>query len=332
MPYTPQVDDVSVSRTLGTFAVSYAQKIERDFVALQAARRVKVRKKLGKYFKWDRASENRLVMRQMGALEEVPTGTQAVTTADYECLKYGIGRDIDLDSEANQDPEIKLLERATNYCVRQAHFRLEQNFADTCMVSSAWSNSKTGHASTQSSTNFIFWDDDSSSFLDNIFDAKPVVKKASGGYEPNTLILGYEVYQTLKTHPQIKDATKYTSADSITREMIARQCEVDRVLVMGGVLNSAQKGQTENNAFIGGDDALLCYVNPNEPAISEDENTAMLTMVWIGNDGEFTDLEGFLPKEEQIPLKDGKRVSLKLFSTIEIIDAGCGFYFDDCLT
>lgn len=159
-----------------------------------------------------------------------------------------------------------------------------------------------------------------------------MVKKASGGYEPNTLILGYEVYQALKTHPQIKDATKYTSADSITREMIARQCEVDRVLVMGGVLNSAQKGQTENNAFIGGDDALLCYVNPNEPAISEDENTAMLTMVWIGNDGEFTDLEGFLPKEEQIPLKDGKRVSLKLFSTIEIIDAGCGFYFDDCLT
>ncbi|HEY9835415.1 MAG TPA: major capsid protein [Vampirovibrionales bacterium] len=80
------------------------------------------------------------------------------------------------------------------------------------------------------------------------------------GCDPNTLVLGREVFDKMVTNQAILEHYKHTNSDSITQQILARRFGVDQIIV-----GSSISKQTKNSekGFIWGNFALLCYVNRN---------------------------------------------------------------------
>ena len=121
------------------------------------------------------------------------------------------------------------------------------------------------------------WSDQSGSDpVDDIELGKETILKNTG-HMANTLVLGYQVFRQLKEHPDIVDRIKYTNAQNVTPELLARRFEVDRVLVASAIKNTANEGATAAYDFTHGKHALLCYVNPSPGLLAP---SAGYTFMW----------------------------------------------------
>ena len=84
------------------------------------------------------------------------------------------------------------------------------------------------------------------------------------GRYPNTLVLGPNGANALCEHASIKEQFKYTSADSITLEMLARALQLKRVVVGEKVFLPETAADTAAATDVWGDDAILAYVPDGE--------------------------------------------------------------------
>src|SRR5262249_31962674 len=118
------------------------------------------------------------------------------------------------------------------------------------------------------------WDDPSSTPIEDV-QAQQLAILQNTGFEANTFVLGFAVYQKLIRHPDIIDLIKYGAGPgnpAIANEAaLAKILSVDKVVVSKAVKNTAQKTPGTaafTGAMIAGKNALLCYVNPS-PGIME---------------------------------------------------------------
>lgn len=103
------------------------------------------------------------------------------------------------------------------------------------------------------------WTSDTSDPLGDIDAGKEAIRRLIGRY-PNTLTLGPSVFNALKRHPKIREQFKYTSAQSITTEMLAAYFDVRRVIVGKAVWLPETAAETSAASDVWGDDAILAYV------------------------------------------------------------------------
>lgn len=89
--------------------------------------------------------------------------------------------------------------------------------------------------------------------------AKEAIRRMTGRY-PNTLILGPNGANALTEHETIKEQFKYTSADSITLDMLARALQLKRVVVGEKVFLPETASDNTAATDVWGDDAILAYV------------------------------------------------------------------------
>src|SRR5258708_3713867 len=110
------------------------------------------------------------------------------------------------------------------------------------------------------------------------------------GFEANTLLISYPVYQSLRKHPLVIDRIKYTTradASKITPELLASAFDVERVIVSKAVYNSTAETTTVTGSvgtynFVASKDALLCHSAPS-PGIMIP--TAGYIFAWSGLTG-----------------------------------------------
>ena len=171
---------------------------------------------------------------------------------------FALHKDVDDQTRANADDPLSPDSDATRFVTQRLLLRREIQFVADYMVTGVWDTDKTG------TTNFTKWSDYAASDpIEDIELGKETILQNTG-YMPNRLVLGYKTFRRLKHHPDVVDRFKYTSPDSITEEMLARLFEVEQVVVMRAVKNTAAEGATAVMAFVTGvDDALLCYANPS---------------------------------------------------------------------
>lgn len=79
---------------------------------------------------------------------------------------------------------------------------------------------------------------------------------------PNTLIMGRQVWDKLIDHPAFLERVKYSQLGVMTADLMARIFEVDRILVGAAGKNTATEGQTDSMSYIWGKDAVLAYIAP----------------------------------------------------------------------
>lgn len=324
MPYQPGANEVYVSRTLANVAVASAQDLEKNFVATKVFPRIPVQQQDGKYFTFASGNWNRRFAKVRGPNSEVNTSGFPISTDTYSCKLYGVGSDIDQNTLANQDPAVQIKRRKTRWCTQQMYLEMEADWAAKYFATSIWTNGRTGHASTDDATNFIYWDSASGTPLKNVLNAKSVVIKASGGFEPNCMVVGADVYFALKTQAEILDRIKFTSDEVINQALMARYFEVDDLWVCKGVVNSAEEGQSDSQDYIQGRHAMLCYCNKN-PSIDDTSISAGYQFSWEGMEGQ---IQGMQIADIPIPLRRSERIELQAAWDFKVVSAACGYFFN----
>ncbi|AYD87353.1 major capsid protein [Microbacterium phage ValentiniPuff] len=216
-----------------------------------------------------------------GGTESVGSGYD--TDQDtYHTIVEAIHKDVDDQTRANADAPFNLDADATRFVTDRLLIRKEVKFLKSVFKTGVWGSDFQGVASAPNASQFIQWSDyDDSNPVKDIKRWKRQIL-ATTGLVANTLVLGYDVLDALSEHPAFIDRVKYTSAESINLDIIARYFEVDRILVSQTVLNSGKEGRPDVFDFQLGKVAWLGYVAPTPGLLTP---TAGYSFSWRGVSG-----------------------------------------------
>jgi hypothetical protein len=267
----PTQSQVHVDAILTNMSVAYMQDAE-SFVASKVFPTVNVAKQSDKYFTYTQADfyRDQAVVRADGT-ESAGSG-YGLSTDTYSSSVYALHKDIGDQVRANSDSPLDPDMDATRFLTHQMLIRQERDWAGTHFTTGVWGTD---------STPSTLWSASGSDPIGDIEDGKNTIL-SNTGYLANTLVLSYNAYSILKNHVDVVDRYKYTSAESISPDLMARLFEVDRIFVMKGVFNSAAEGATASYGQIGDKDALLCYVAPQAGLMTA---SAGYNFVWTGVGG-----------------------------------------------
>jgi hypothetical protein len=250
-----------------------------SFIADKVFPIVPVDKQSDKYFVYTKNDWLRDEAQRRGPGTESAGGGYNLTTATYSADVFAFHKDISDQIRANADAPINLDREAVDFVTHRLLLRREIQFVADFLTTSIWSLDITGVASSPSGNQVIQWSDYANSDpIDNVEAGKAYVLSKTG-YQPNVLVLGYEVFRELKNHPDLVDRIKYTSSQTITADMMARMFELDRVLVSQSVKATNNEGGTEGYDFTMGKQALLAYVPASAGLLTP---AAGYTFTWTG--------------------------------------------------
>lgn len=265
----PTQSDAHIDEALTNLSVAYATD-ESTYISSQVFPTVSVDKQTDKYWIYTKEDWFRDEAEKVADNTETVGSGYRVSTDSYHCDVWGFHRDLGRQLRANADAVLRLEQNATRFVTQRLLIRQEIQWATDYFKTGVWGTDTTPTA---------LWSDYTSS--DPIMDIEIGKEAILGvtGYEPNTLVLGYQVFKFLKNHPDIRDRIKYTSSENVTTQLLARMFEVDRVLVAKGIKATNTKGATAAYSFIHGKHALLCY---SAPAPAMEAPSAGYTFQWNG--------------------------------------------------
>jgi len=267
----PTQSQVHVDAILTNMSVAYMNEMD-SFVASRVFPTISVNKQSDKYFTYSQADFYRDQAKVRADGTESAGSGYSLSTDTYSSSVWALHKDIGDQVRANSDTPLDPDMDATRFLTHQMMIRQERDWATNYFTTSVWGND---------STPSTLWDATGSDPIGDIQTGINTILSDTG-YLANTLVLSYNAYKTLRNHPDFVDRYKYTSADSITPELIGKVLDLPRVMVMKGVYNSAAEGATASYAQVGDKDALLCYVAPSAGLMTA---SAGYNFVWNGVGG-----------------------------------------------
>lgn len=322
----PTPGDVHVNTPLTNISIAFLQSAD-DFVAARVFPNIPVSKQSDRYYVYNRGDFNRDEMAERApGTESEGSGYTLDNTPTYFARRFSIHKDIPDEVRANADAALNPDREATAFVTHKALIRREKNFAANFFTTGKWSTDFTGVASGPTGSQFLQWNDAASNPIEDIRKGKRKVRESTGR-EPNKLVLGRPVYDALLDHPDVIDRIKYGqtagSPAMASNRLLAQLFEVDEVLVMNAIENTAKEGQTAAHSFIGGRRALLCH-SATAPGLMTP--TAGYTFSWTGLLG--AGAEGNRIKTFRIEEKGVDRVELDMCWDQKLVANDLGYFFD----
>lgn len=280
----PNVNNVHIDAILTNISVAYIQNTA-NFIADKVFPTIPVDKKSNLYFKYTKDDWFRdEAQRRADGTASAGSG-YGLTTDNYQAEVYAFHKDIGDQTRANADNPLNPDMEATQFVTQRLLLRREVQWASAYFTTGVWTaGDYAGVSSTPGAGETWKWSDYThSNPIIDVESAKAEVLSKTG-YEPNTFVLGYKVFQQLKNHPLLVDRYKYTQAGAIvTEDLLAQLFGVDRVLVAKAVVNSGAEGSNaQSYDFTVGNSALLCYTAPNPGLLTP---SAGYTFMWTGVSG-----------------------------------------------
>ena len=281
MPFSqPSRSDVHVDGPLTSVSLAYIQNADA-FVADRAFPRIGVAKQSDKYFTYDRGYFNRAEMEKRAPAAESAGANYAISTDSYGCDVWALHRDVADQVRANADSPISLDREATELLSLQALLRKEKEWATNFFVTGKWTTERAGVGATPTGTQYLQWDDAASTPIEDIRAGVRAVHTLTG-FRPNRMVAGRAVYDALLDHPDIVgrlDRGQTSGPAIVMRDALAALFEMDEILVMDAIENTAGEGLTNVHAFIGGKNAVLLYTPPSPGLMIP---SAGYTFSWTG--------------------------------------------------
>jgi hypothetical protein len=316
----PSRADVHVNRPLTNISIAFLQRAE-NFVADRVFPNIPVTKQSDRYFTYDRGEFNRDEMELRAPGTESAGGTYTIdNTPTYFAETRAFHKDIPDPIRANADTPLSPDREATEYLTHKALINREVNWAAAYFATGVWTVDLTGVAAAPGANQFLQWNDAASTPIEDIRTAKRNILESTG-FMPNKLVLGRPVFDTLVDHPDIvarldRGQTPVGPALA-TRDRLAAIFEVDEVLVMDAIQNTAAKGATNVHAFIGGNAALLTYAAPSPGLMTP---SGGYTFSWTGLLG--ASASGMRVKRFRIEALESDRVEIENSYDQALIAAG----------
>jgi hypothetical protein len=236
-------------------------------------------------------------------------------TSAYVCQDVSHHEDV-AEEYINNDPEpLNPLTSATRRVSQIISTFDEVDWATRFFISSAgWT------AGTAPTTK---WDVADSTPLEDI-DAWKRTMEAATSMEPNKIVMGKGVFDVLKRHAQVKEQVKYTSASNVTKELLAAIFEVDEIVVLTAVYDSAAYGASASMDYIAADHFLMLHTT-DSPSL--ESPSAGYNFAWTGYG-----TNGYKVKTIDQPNRGATRVEVHNYHDMRQIAGDLGTYVDIPLT
>jgi hypothetical protein len=322
----PVPGDVHVNTPLTNISIAYLQDAQ-NFVAARVFPNIPVPKQSDRYYTYERGEFNRDEMEERAPGTESAGGSYDLdNTPTYFAKVYAFHKDVPDQVRSNADAVLNPDREATEYVTHKALIRREKIFAANYFTSGLWTTDVTGVSGAPGAGEAQQWNEDAATPIENVRTGKSTVLEATG-FEPNTLVIGQQVYDALIDHPDIVDRVKYGQTPGnpamANVEALMKLLELERIFVMKAIENTAAEGQAASHAFIGGKHALLCYVTPRPGIMTA---TAGYTFSWTGFLG--AGAEGNRIKRFRIERLESDRVEIQMAFDSKLIAADLGYFFD----
>lgn len=336
MPYiSPTPGDVHVSRPLTTLMTGYMQE-DKAFVADSIFPNIPVAKQADAYFEYNRDDWNRDDMKPRAPGAESAGSGYELGQAAYYASVRALHKDIPDQLLANADSPLNLDQDATEFVSHKARLHREVSWVNKYFKGGVWAfeadgvnSSPTAAASfdpTNSSNNDVLrWNDAASNPIEDMRRAMTTMGERTG-FRPNKLALGRPVFDVLVDHPDFiarMDRGQTVGAAMANREAIAAILELDEVVVLDAIYNSAKQGAPEINRFIGGKHAGLFYA-PARPSILKP--SAGYTFSWTGYLG--ATQNGARIKRFRMEHLSATRVEIEQAFDQKVVGSDLGYFFD----
>lgn len=193
----------------------------------------------------------------------------------YNCVPSALSTFIPDDTRDDEDDPFDADSEATLLLTGKVLIERDVNFATEFMVTTAWTGESAGVAAGAGSGGggapgvgqFLQWDDPDSTPIEDIRDAITTRAEATG-FRMNVLTLGRRVFDALIDHPDIvarvNNGQTPNGPAMVNKQRLTEIFELEEILVMDSVVNTAIEGAVEASSFIGGKKALLTY-RPKTP-------------------------------------------------------------------
>jgi len=332
----PTLQDVHVNRPLTNISVAYLQEAAGvEFVADKAFPAVPVENKSDLYYTYARADFNRDEMQKRAlSTESAGTGYNVNSTGTYNCDVWSLHKDVDDQIRSNSDSPLAPDRDATIFLTQKALIRRENQWVSKFFGTGIWTNNVSGQA-TADSTHVVYWDAanyPNGNPITDIRHAKTQMRLSSGGFAPNIFVVSRPVFDKLVDHPDFIDRTKYGQTAPnpavATRQIMAEILELEDVLVIDAVYNTAAEGAAESNSFIGGLSAALFYRPKNAGLMTP---SAGYVFNWTGLIGT-TGGAGVRIKTFRMEHLASDRVEIDSAFDMRLVSADLGFYFNNVIS
>lgn len=322
----PTPGDVHVNAPLTNISVAFIQSAS-DFIASRVFPNIPVSKQSDRYYTYNRGDFNRdeMELRAPGT-ESAGSGYSLDNTPTYFADRYSVHKDIPDEVRANADAALNPDREATVFVTTKALIKREKLFVAKYFKSGVWGTDITGVNATPSTGQVLRWNDGASDPIKNVRDAKRTIRQSTG-FEPNKLVLGRAVYDALVDHPDIIDRVKYGQTAGApakgTLAALAALFEIEEIMVMNAIENTAKEGQTASHSFIGGKHAMLCH-SASSPGLMTP--TAGYTFSWTGLMG--NGIEGNRIRQFRLEREGVDRVEIDMCFDLKVVAAELGYFFD----
>lgn len=208
---------------------------------------VRVKERSGKFAKYDKSN-----LRVDDNIERAP-GTQArsfdygVSQGSYTCTEKALEKIVPDEMILNSDDPYDPKRDATIFAVDRIdgyrEVALATAMADTSIITQNVTLSGTDQ-----------WSDTASSDpIDDIMTGYSTIQAATGK-TPNVAVMGFDVWQELRAHPDVVDRIKYVgiTSDQAIMKALADMIGVKEVLVGTAIQNTANEGQAESLSSVWG--------------------------------------------------------------------------------
>lgn len=309
----PTVTGVHTDAILTNMSVAYQQDA-KAFIAGSAFGEIAVKKKSDKYYKYAKDAFLRSEMKLRAPATESAGSGYGISTDNYSCEVFALHKDVSDQERENSDSPLDADQDAVEFLTQNALLNLEAQWIAAFFATSKWATDVTPG---------VLWSTPVTS--DPIVDVNTGRKTilAATGREPNVLVLGYEVYNILREHPDFVDRIKYTSSEAVTVEIMARLLDVERVLVAKSIQVTSEEGATITTGFMHGKHALLAYSDPR-PGLKKP--TAGATIKWTGISEGLG--EGVAVSRFRMDALKADRIEIEQAYTCKVVASDCGYFFN----
>jgi hypothetical protein len=255
----PTSDAVRYDQLLTNISIAYSNA---SYVADQVFPLVPVNQQAGIVPKYDQSHwfRDTAQLRAPGTASR-RGGFKIDKTDKYYCPRFSWGFELpdEVRDTAAVDGAFNLDADATRFVTEKGYLRREVAFAADFFKTGVWTDATLGTQwSDYANSNPLI---DIAGYADDM--------EATIGREPNTLLLGKQVWVQLKWHPDLVDTIKYTQRGIVSTDIFASAVDIPRILIGRAIRVSSVEGTSEASSTyvrIFGKAALMAWV-PSAPSL-----------------------------------------------------------------
>lgn len=322
----PDISDLHVDQLLSNMSVGYLNE-PANYIADKAFPVVLCNKQSDLFAKYEKSAWFRdEAEKRAPATESKGGGFSIETPGTFFCDEWAFHHDIPDEHVDNADEVFNVDDDATQFVMERLRIRRERLWATNYFRTGIWDKDLEGKTTGVGTDEFLCWDESSSTPIDDVEDAKTIIKMATG-LMPNTLILAERVFQVLKNHSSIVDRFKYTQAGIMTEDLLAKVFGVDQILVASAVYVSSKEGDTTVMSYIEDQAASLLVYSAPRP--SKRRPSGGYTFRWtkpVGGER----LESYIRKF-WMKTKKATRIEGCMYEDLKLVSPACGVFFNNSI-